>query len=180
MKSKSYWFAAGLAVAILSSALSGCTTGPAPYGPKTERSGSGYSDERLTQNRYRVTYSGTVATPRSVVEDYLLYRAAELTLASGYAAFTFDTRDTKAKTTYLSSFSAFPNPYGYPDPFGWYWHSWPYDEDVQTRPVTRYDAYAEIVMLTADQAKAEPHALDAQDLMTRLAPRVIAPAQPKS
>ncbi|HSC60725.1 MAG TPA: hypothetical protein VLC29_05800, partial [Rhizomicrobium sp.] len=73
-KSKTYFTVAGLSAVLALSGLAGCVT-PAPYGPKLERSGTGYTDERLAQNRYRVTYSGNTVTPRATVEDYLLYRA---------------------------------------------------------------------------------------------------------
>ncbi len=109
----------------------------------------GYSDQELTHNRYRVTFTGNSETPRETVEDYLLRRAAEVTLKAGYDAFLFDTRNTKAKTTYMSTFTGWPGWGGY----GWYWHSWAYgpygpgplDMDSTSRPITRYHAYAEIV-----------------------------------
>jgi hypothetical protein len=125
-----------------------------------------------------VTFTGNTVTPRARVEDFLLYRAAQVTLDAGFAAFEFDARDTKAKTSYISTFEGFPDgPFGPGYGFGWYWHSWAFDE-VQSRPVTRYEAYAEIVMLTPEQAKSEPRALDARDVMTRIGPRVMPPAQP--
>lgn len=159
---------------VLASVLAGCVT-PTPYGPRVEGSSTGYTDERLAQNRYRVTFTGNTVTPRAAVEDYLLYRAAQVTLDSGYAAFEFDTRDTKAKTIYLSTFDNFPYGPGY-GPFGWYWHNWAFDDtEIQSRPVTRFEAYAEIVMLTSEQAKSEPRSLDARDVMARLGPRVLPP-----
>lgn len=173
-RSKAYMFSASVGLAVL---LAGCAE-PTPYGPRTEGSRTGYTDEQLAKNRFRVTYAGNSVTPRETVENYLLYRAAQVTLNSGYVAFAFDDRDTKAKTTYLSSFNGFPGPYGPYRHFGWYWHNWGFDEDVQSRPITRYEAYAEIVMLTADQAKADPRSLDAQDVMTRLGPRVLPPPPP--
>lgn len=174
-RTRAYTFAASLSAVLLAAGLMGCAT-PAPYGPRVEGSHTGYTDERLAQNRYRVTYAGNAATPRTTVEDYLLYRAAQVTVDSGYAAFEFDTRDTKAKTTYLSTFNNyFPYGPGWRGGFGWYWHNWAFDNEVQSHPITRYEAYAEIVMLTADQAKAEPRALDARDVMTRLGPRVLPP-----
>lgn len=173
-RSKAYAFFASLGLALL---LAGCVQ-PTPYGPRMEGSRTGYTDEQLAKNRFRVTYAGNSVTPRETVENYLLFRAAQVTLASGYTAFAFDDRDTKAKTTYLSSFNGFPGPYGFYRPFGWYWHNWGFDEDVQSRPITRYEAYAEIVMLTADQAKADPRSLDAQDVLARLGPRVLPPPPP--
>lgn len=174
-RSKAYAFAAGLGLALL---VSGCVQ-PTPYSPRTEGSPTGYTDEQLAKNRFRVTFAGNSVTPRETVENYLLFRAAQVTLASGYTAFAFDDRDTKAKTIYLSTFNGFPGAYGPYRHFGWYWHNWGFDEDVQSRPITRYEAYAEIVMLTADQAKADPRSLDAQDVLTRLGPRVLPPPPPK-
>lgn len=173
-RSKAYAFSASLGLVLL---LSGCIQ-PTPYSARTEGSPTGYTDEQLAKNRFRVTFAGNSATPRATVENYLLFRAAQVTLASGYTAFAFDDRDTKAKTTYFSSFDGFPGPYGPYRHFGWYWHSWGFDNDVQTRPITRYEAYAEIVMLTPDQAKADPRSLDAQDVLTRLGPRVLPPPPP--
>lgn len=155
--------------------LAACAT-PATYGPKTGSSLTGYTDEQLAQNRYRVTFSGNSVTPRATVEDYLLYRAAQVTLDSGFAGFAFDARDTKAKTTYFSTFDSFP---GWPRiRGGWYWHNWPFDEEVESQPITRYEAYAEIVMLSAEQLHADPHALDAKDVIAHLGPRVV-PQTPK-
>src|ERR1700761_1937584 len=167
-KAKAY----GVLLALsLAAGLTGCETGPAPYQPKVEGSSTGYSDERLGENRYRVTYLGNSVTPRAVVEDYLLYRAAQVTLDSGYATFEFDDRDTKARTTYYSTFDDFPDWGGFHHHgFGWYWHSWPYDLDTQTRAVTRYEAYAEIIMLNPAQAKSEARALDAKDVIAHLGP----------
>jgi len=147
---------------------------PAVYAPKAEGARTGYTDEQLGQNRFRVTYTGDSATPRETVEDYLLFRAAQVTQTAGAQWFVFDTRDTKAKTTYFSDFDGFP----YGPGFGWRrdWLWWPGDPMAESRPITRYQAYAEIVILTPDQAHADPHALNAQDILTRLGPKVLPPA----
>lgn len=175
---KAYSLALGLLAAVAISALGGCASSPATYGPKTEDRSTGYTDERLAQNRFRVTYVGNSVTPRVTVENFLLYRAAQVTLDAGFAGFEFDTRDTKAHTTYYSSFDGWPGWGGFHRGFGWYWHSWPYDSQIDARPITRYEAYAEIVMLTADQVKAEPRALDARDVMNHLGPSVLPPSPP--
>ena len=171
-----YAIVAALFGSLLLVGLAGCATAPASYGPKSSDGVTGYTDEQLAQNRYRVTYSGTRTTPRETVEDYLLFRAAQVTQQAGFAAFLFDTRDTKAHTTYFTDSEGW---FGFPGRrrFG-YWSNWPLDDDFETWPVTRYEAYAEIVMLNADQAKAEPRALFAQDVLNRLGPKVIPPATP--
>ena len=171
LKTKVY-LAACLGAGLL---LTGCETGPTPYQAKTDGVSSGYTDQQLAQNRYRVTYTGTSNTPRTTVENYLLFRAAQVTASAGFAAFAFDDRDTKSHTTY------FTDDFGWFGPgrrhFGW-WGGWPMDDEVETRPVTRYEAYAEIIMLTADQAKADPRSLNAQDVLNRLGPMVLPPPPP--
>jgi hypothetical protein len=131
---------AGLTVMFLVS----CAAEPRYYGPKQPGESVGYTDLRLDQNRFRVTYSGNSATARDMVENFLLMRAAEVTLQSGYSHFLFDARDTKAKTTYLSDFTGWPGWGG-----GWYWHSWPdafggppFDAQAESRPITKFEASA--------------------------------------
>jgi hypothetical protein len=161
---------AGLALAF---GLAACET-PATYHPRDARSETGYMDEQLAANRFRVTFTGNAATRRETVENYLLLRSAEVTLKAGYRWFVFDTRDTEAQTTYHSDFVGMP---------GWrgrYWHSWPYGgfgvgADVTARPVTSYEAYAEIVLLSDDQAKSEPRAVRAQDVLDHVGPGAYAP-----
>ena len=83
--------------------LSACTTGPA-YKARGPGEMIGYTDEQLTSNRYRVTFSGGASTRREQVEDYLLRRAAEVTLQAGYAFFSFDTRSMEVMTYYRTTF----------------------------------------------------------------------------
>ena len=149
--------------------LAACAT-PAAYQPRQGGSGTGYSDEQLAANRWRVTFTGNSATKRQTVENYLLLRAAEVALKTGYHWFVFDSRDTEAKTTYQSDFDGWPGWHGR----GRYWHSWPYGgwgAGVDSaRPITSYEAYAEIVLLTEAQAKAEPRAMQAEDVIAHLGP----------
>ncbi|MGD0141650.1 MAG: hypothetical protein ABSC92_00665 [Rhizomicrobium sp.] len=151
--------------------VSACAPEQPYFGPKDAEHPTGYTDEKLDQNRYRVTYSGSSATDRETVENFLLLRAAQVTVQAGADAFMFDMRDTKAHTTYLSDFIGWgPRPH-----FGWYWHNWPYDDEVETQPVTRFQAYAEIVLLTDAQAAKEPRAINAQSIIQRLGPSAAPP-----
>jgi hypothetical protein len=161
--------------------LAGCAAEPPYYGPKQPGDSVGYTDLRLDQNRFRVTYSGNSVTGRETVENFLLLRAAQVTLQSGYSHFLFDTRDTKAKTTYFSDFTGWPGWGG----GGWYWHNWPgdfggppYGVQGESRPITKLEAYAEIVMLTPAQAAKEPRAIDAQQIIARIGPLVPPPPAP--
>jgi hypothetical protein len=154
--------------------LAACQT-PAAYQPRTPGSSTGYTDEQLAQNRWRVTFAGNSSTRRETVESYLLLRAAEVALKSGYHWFVFDARDTAAQTTYQSDFVGWPGWRGY----GRYWHSWPYGGwggGMETsRPITAYEAYAEIVLLTDDQAKTEARAIHAEDVLEHVGPTARPP-----
>jgi hypothetical protein len=164
-----------LSVTLAAFLLAGCMT-PTPYAPRTEGQQTGYTDRALTQNRYRITFTGNTATPRETVESYLLLRAAEVTRAAGYTNFVFDTRNTKANHSYQTI------PYGPPDPYwgGWgrrggfgYWGGWgfAYDPMVDVVVRTNYEAYAEIVLLTPDQATKEPRAMNANDVIAHIGPQ---------
>ena len=153
--------------------LSACVSQPAPYAPKTPGTSTGYTDEQLTSDRYRVTFTGNSATDRQRVEDYLLLRAAQVTVNAGHNWFLFDTRSTQARTTYMSTFTGWPGWHGY----GWYWHSWAWGPPyaATSRPITRYQAYAEIVLLTDAQASKETHAINAHEIIQHLEPAAVPP-----
>lgn len=171
-----------LPLALAACLLAGCMT-PTPYAPRTEGQQTGYTDRALTQNRYRITFTGNTATPRETVESYLLLRAAEVTRAAGYTNFVFDTRNTKANHSYQTV------PYGPPDPYwgGWgrrggfgYWGGWgfAYDPMVDVVVHTNYEAYAEIVLLTPDQAAKEPRAMNANDVIAHIGPEAAPKEKP--
>lgn len=151
--------------------LSACVH-PTVYGPTDANNRTGYSDQRLADNRIRVTFRGNSATYRETIEEYLLLRSAEVTREAGYSWFAFDTRNTEAKTTYYTDFAGWPGWHR----FGGFRHSWAFDPlgRVETTiPSTRYEAYAEVVLLTPDQARREPRALRADDVIARLSPIAV-------
>ena len=170
------WAKPVAAALVVAGTVAACTTGPL-YRPRGPGDVVGYSDQRLTDNRFRVTFSGGSGTRRELVEDFLLRRAAEVTLQNGYTHFVFDARDTEARTYYRNFFgprASFGFGYGYPywryRP--WYWSSFafgdPFYGDVY--PVTRYEAYSEIVALNAAQAQNEPDAIDAREVIAAMTP----------
>lgn len=73
-----------LAIALAAALLAGCATAT-PYQAATD--GYGYAEQKLEANRYRLSFTASSATPRETVRNYLMYRAAELTLANGYDRF---------------------------------------------------------------------------------------------
>lgn len=153
-------------------ALAGCAT-PADYAPRQPGQLTGYTDRELTPTRYRITFTGNSVTPREQVEDDLLLRSAEVTLAAGYSHFLFDTRDTKADTRY-STFAG-PQPGPYFGGFGYWsfrprWGYDPFGPDVDIMSTTRYEAYAEIVLLKDADAAREPRAVDARAVIAHITP----------
>lgn len=158
-------------------ALAGCMS-PTPYAPRTAGADSGYTDRELTPNRYRITFSGNSVTPRETVESYMLLRAAEVTRAAGYQSFVFDTRNTKANTTYQTvPYYPAPDPWwGYRRGFG-YWggYGFAFEPTMDVIARTKFDAYAEIVLLTPEQAAREPRSVVAADVIARIAPDAVRP-----
>ena len=190
---------AALALALAASGLAACETATPyqPLSPKNAQAG-GYSEARLEANRWRVTFQGNSLTSRGTVENYLLNRAAELTLAQGFNWFETNDRSTdKQSDTYV-----LPGPYGY----GWRpywrfyggaygWRSWdpyfggpwgpgfgppwgppggpPWGPDVQT--IERYEASAEIVMGHGPKPANDRHALDAREVTANLASHIVRP-----
>jgi hypothetical protein len=63
--------------------LSACAT-EGSYHASTGAASSGYSDVQLDETHWRVEFIGDASTSQETVESYLLYRAAEITLASGH------------------------------------------------------------------------------------------------
>jgi hypothetical protein len=86
-----------LGAALLLLALTACTSTPTPYQATTN--GFGFSDQQLESNRYRVSFSGNSATSRDAVQNYALYRAAELTLANGDDYFRVVNRSTDSSSS---------------------------------------------------------------------------------
>jgi len=179
--------------------LAGCMT-PSPYAPRVEGSDTGYTDQALTQNRYRITFTGNSATPRETVEGYLLLRAAEVARAAGYESFIFDTRNTSANTT-VSATPGFGDPYygggyggfgrrsgfsfgigsgGYGGGIGYggglgfgSGFGFPYDPNMDIVERTNYQAYAEIVLLSPEQAAHETRAIKATEVIDRIRPQTV-------
>lgn len=76
---------------LLALALAACAT-PSVYAPATGPGRPGYSELKIENDRYRVTYRN--AGSEAAAADYALLRAAELTLQQGYDWFVVDNRTT--------------------------------------------------------------------------------------
>ena len=70
-------------IALVTLTLAGCET-PTVYQQATGPQGVGYTESRIEPDRYRVTFQGGGGAPEAQVSDYVLLRAAEITLRDGY------------------------------------------------------------------------------------------------
>lgn len=146
--------------------LAGCATAT-PYQPLSD--GEGYQDQRLEAQRYRVSFVGNALTSRDTVENYLLYRAAEITVRSGHDLFTVVNRDVEPITRYTGSFSVGTGFGGFYDPFGF---------GISTgtaSPVTNYRAIMTIVVSDGDKPPLAIQTYNARDLMQRLESVILRP-----
>jgi hypothetical protein len=72
-------------------ALAACASTPT-YAPAPEAGASGYSETQIESNRYFVTYRARGGADASLLSDFALLRAAELTLQNGREWFWVDRR----------------------------------------------------------------------------------------
>ncbi len=163
-------------IGIIGLVLSACAT-ETPYGPRVDNRGYGYSEQSIESNRYRVTFRGNSSTSRETVENYLLYRAAELTLQKGYDYFIVVEDDTEKTTRY--SASGYPGPFYYGRgrafPYYGYGYRWgPGFYDYEVRESNRYTAIAYIVMAKGEKPR-KAAAYNAQDVSDNLRRFVIRP-----
>ena len=182
-------------LAVLMLATLGCAH-PTPYQPlgtRSEASG-GYSDERVAQEHYRVTFRGNTLTSRETVEAYLLYRAAELTVSEGYDWFTVIdhevehtvTRELRRDSLYRPWFG---RTYGTWQPYWRYylrgqgWIIWnPYHADpfwtdrVDERQVEQFESSAEIRAGRGVAPVANGQVFVAREVLEEIGPRVVRPS----
>ena len=118
---------------------------------------------------------GPEPTPRTTVENYLLLRAAELTLDRGFDYFVIVEQETEA-TSRLQTISP-PvygyYPYGFRRRFPYYVYGYPWAYDITTREIKRYEAIAFIVMYQGEKPSDDPQAYDARDVVSNLRPGVV-------
>jgi hypothetical protein len=147
--------------------LAGCAAAPTPYQQQNQE-GQGYREQRIEANRFRVSFSGNTFTSRETVENYLIYRAAELTIANGYDWFVLAGKETEAHTRYDQMVTNMG--------FGPYfaWDYWPRNSvAVSTAiPVTDYQAYGYVTMFKGTKPATDPTAFDARAVEQSLAPTV--------
>ena len=161
--------------------LSACATAT-PYQAAAPNQ-FGFEEQRIENNRVRITFRGNSVTDRDTVETYLLYRAAEVTLENGKDYFVVANRDTEAHSHLMGvGPPRFPFDYYYYSPArGWGpWYDPFWYEPSSYREITRYEAIAEIAMFNGQKPANDPNAFDAREVQSNLQGRIVRPAPPAS
>ena len=143
--------------------VAACGT-PTAYEPVSK--GLGYSEQAIEEDRYRVTFAGNSLTPRETVENYLLYRAAEVTLNSGSDYFALVDQDIDRFTTFRTTSSGFGGFSRFYGP-GFYRGGFAGSDFVTStsRPRDRFTAYAQIVVHRGEKPEDNPSTYDARDVL---------------
>jgi len=160
-----------LSLAVGAAALAACTTPPTPYGPALIDQ-YGYTDQKIEQDRFRVTFAGNSKTDREQVENYLLFRAAEVTLQNGYDHFVIAKDETETLITYrTNTLGTGFSPYGY---FGFHHGgAGAAGSDSTARPIPSYEASAVIVARKGEKPDEDVNAYDARAVIESIGPTVI-------
>jgi len=153
--------------------LAACSISPTPYQAIGED--GGYTDQQLESDRYRVKFEGNSATPRETVEDYALYRAAELTLQTGNDYFKVVSKEVEPV---IGSVRGVTPGFG----IGVGGGSGDFGIGVSTgfgggRPDYSYVTYLDIIVYEGEKPEDDREAYVAFDVIDRLQPAVAGAAE---
>jgi hypothetical protein len=178
--------ATGLAAALT---LAACTTAT-PYQPLVAASSTaagGYSEVQLEADKWRVTFAGNTLTTRDTVERYLLYRAAEVTLAQGGDWFEIVNRfmehevreEVRPNPLYDPSweFGGWRPYYNYyARAYGWRdWYPYSGEAPFDVRHVDRFEAHADVIVRHGAKPPGDGNLFDARDVIEKLEPGIERP-----
>lgn len=158
-------------------ALAGCATGPTPYRPYD--GATGYAEQQIDADTWRVRFAGNFETPREAVENYLLYRAAEIMRFGGVDRFVVLDRQIERTVTYRGI-----GPYA-PYDYGFHRHRF-FDDDFGHRvgyhggvgdyyALSRYTGYATVRRFTGGPAPSGFPVYDARQVIETLGPTIVLP-----
>ena len=158
------------AAALLAAVAAGCTK-PTPYAPAGE-SAYGYTEQKIEDRRYRVTFSGNSVTDRQTVDNYLLYRAAELTLETGHDYFQLVAKETDTATSYNTTG---PDVGVFSGRGGW---GWGVGTTIGTAtPVRRFSVSALVQLYAGERPADDPDYYDARAVLANIGGAVRRPEE---
>ena len=169
----------GAVLGLLAATLAACSS-PTPYREAAE-SKYGYQDQKLEENRYRVTFAGNHLTKRSTVENYMLYRAAEVTANRGFDYFQIVSKETDTETDHgYGNHGPSVSIFGGSRSGGIGWRVGTSHNFGGYDPEKRFTMGANIVMRHGDKPGDDNTAYDAQTVLTNLKGKIARPQPKKS
>lgn len=190
---KSTMLYAASAALVLTTAA--CTARGTPYQPlqSASRVSGGYSDVRIDETHYRVTFTGNSFTSRERVESYLLFRAAELTLLKGFDHFIIEDREVEQQIErqarrdpsyypWYAPYHVYWRPYWRYYRVGRGWYTWyPYYGDpfwagrYDVRTIRRFEVSADIRLGAGPKPPGNGRIFDAREVRERIGPNIDYP-----
>ena len=159
--------------AIAALSIAGCESVPI-YERAESLNDFGYSDQKIEDNRYRVSYNGDASTPRAMVEDYLLYRMSEITLEQDYDYFKVIDTDTECHTEYeMRGDEPCTRTNAYAPRFPYCGFGYVCNPSQTIRETKRYEAVASITLHDGDKPEEDPHAFSAQAVQENLGDQIV-------
>lgn len=148
-------------------ALAACAT-TSPYQPLKD--GEGYAEQKIESNRYRITFNGNSRTTKQTVENFMLYRAAEITLTNGAQYFVMTDQNTEADTRYTQVFNGVGG-----DVFATRGLLGVGVGVSNSIPSTEYQAQADVLIYKGKKPENNPKAYDARQIQINLGPLITRP-----
>lgn len=152
---------------LLTAAVAGCAK-PALYQPM--RDDVGYGQRQLEENHYTVWFVGNSATPRETVEDYVLYRCAELTLEKAYDYFVLSNRSTQGEHRPGSGVSLGIGGFRLGGSGG---ISLGVGTGIPVGGDKKYFGEANVLLMKGQKPANDPNAFDAREVKKNLEPAII-------
>ena len=171
------------AIVLATLLVAACSTPPTPFQPGKPLNTYGYSQEQIDLDTWRISFSGNSATDRGTVEDYMLYRAAEITVDTGNDGFVILQDSVEKDTAYRGTTSYPYSPFfyggfaygGYRRPYyGGFGAGYGY---TNLTPINSYTAYARIRVFSDVAPEGVGQAYDANAILRVLGRKIIRPVE---
>lgn len=145
-----------------------------PYRQAQSPRDYGYQEQKIEQNRYRVSFAGNSETDRQTVENYLLYRAAELTLEQGKDYFVITDSSTEKNVEQHSTVVGSPSlSFGYGHHSYRHHHGFGLGFNIISSSFNDYEAFGTIVLKSGKKPQDNDYAYDARQVVENLGKKVI-------
>ncbi|MEM7660881.1 MAG: hypothetical protein AAF292_01425 [Pseudomonadota bacterium] len=176
MAKKSTLMKAGATVAA-AAILAACVTAT-PYQPADGGINSfGYGETKIESGKYRVTFRGNSSTDLATVENYILLRAAELSVADGFGHFTILDDSESGRRSFNSTTTGFGGGFGGFGGFGSFNRGFGGVGTASTRTRERksFDVAALVQAFEGQKDAENVMAFNAQEVIDNLGPIAVRP-----